>query len=33
MEELVPSTRGRMYDKWGRSNSAGRDPLVVSHNL
>ena len=33
MEELVPSTRGRMYDKQGRSASAGRDPLVVSHHL
>jgi hypothetical protein len=33
MEELVPSTRGRMYDKRGRSASAGRDPLVVSHHL
>ena len=33
MEELVPSTRGRMYDKRGQSASAGRDPLVVSHHL
>jgi len=33
MEELVPSTRGRMYDKQGRSASTGRDPLVVSHHL
>lgn len=33
MEELVPSTRGRMYNKQGRSASAGRDPLVVSHHL
>ena len=33
MEELVPSTRGRMYDKRGRSASTGRDPLVVSHHL
>jgi len=33
MEELVPSTRGRMYDRQGRSASAGRDPLVVSHHL
>ena len=33
MEELVPSTRGRMYNKRGQSASAGRDPLVVSHHL
>lgn len=33
MEELVPSTRGRMYDNRGRSASNGRDPLVVSHHL
>ena len=33
MEELVPSTRGRMYDKRGRSASGGRDPLVVSRHL
>lgn len=33
MEELIPSTRGRMYNKQGRSASAGRDPLVVSHHL
>ncbi|MCK5737189.1 MAG: hypothetical protein KAH21_11950, partial [Spirochaetaceae bacterium] len=33
MEELVPSTRGRMYDNKGRSASAGRDPLVVSQHL
>jgi ElaB/YqjD/DUF883 family membrane-anchored ribosome-binding protein len=33
MEELVPSTRGRMYDKRGRTASAGRDPLVVSRHL
>ena len=33
MEELVPSTRGRMYDNRGRSASNGRDPLVVSRHL
>ena len=33
MEELVPSTRGRMYNKQGRSASMGRDPLIVSHHL
>ena len=33
MEELVPSTRGRIYDKRGRSSAAGRDPLVVSRHL
>jgi len=33
MEELVPSTRGRMYNKQGRSAPMGRDPLVVSHHL
>ena len=33
MEELVPSTRGRMYDSRGRSASAGRDPIVVSRHL
>lgn len=33
MEELVPSTRGRIYDKRGQSAAAGRDPLVVSHHL
>lgn len=33
MEELVPSTRGRMYNSQGRSASAGRDPLVISHHL
>lgn len=33
MEELVPSTRGRMYDNRGRSASTGRDPLVVSRHL
>jgi len=33
MEELLPSTRGRMYDKKGQSASAGRDPLLVSHHL
>ncbi|MCD6343337.1 MAG: hypothetical protein J7L76_06090 [Spirochaetaceae bacterium] len=33
MEELVPSTRGRMYNKQGHSASMGRDPLVVSHHL
>ena len=33
MEELIPSTRGRMYDNKGRSASAGRDPILVSHKL
>jgi len=33
MEELVPATRGRIYDNKGRSASAVRDPLVVSHQL
>lgn len=33
MEELVPSTRGRTYDRRGRSSAGGRDPLVVSRHL
>ncbi len=33
MEELVPSTRGRMYDKRGQSSAAGREALVVSRHL
>ncbi len=33
MEELVPSTRGRTYNRRGISTAGGRDPLVVSHHL
>ncbi len=33
LEELIPSTRGRIYDNRGRTASAGRDPLVVSRHL
>ncbi len=33
LEELVPSTRGRIYDNRGLAASAGPDPLVVSRHL
>ncbi len=33
MEELVPATRGRTYDKKGRSFTGSRDPMVVSRQL
>ena len=33
MEELIPSTRGRMYDNRGRAAASGGDPLVVSRQL
>jgi flagellar biosynthesis/type III secretory pathway chaperone len=33
LEELVPDTRGRLYDRRGRASVPGRDALLVSRHL